>query len=126
MLPRFLRGRDSHSTRSRMLAERERVRRDMQVRAPDGPKGDPTWWKEMLGIGTKREWMLAVVLLLLFAAYTYEHEGARQALWAFTTAISGLLIGRWWTRRNEEASEATRDPVLGLGETGRDDSGARD
>ena len=80
----------------------------------------------MLGIGTKREWILVVVGLLLFAVYTYENEGARQALWAFATALSGLLIGRWWTKRNEEESEATREPVLGLGDTRRDDSGARD
>ena len=80
----------------------------------------------MLGIGTKREWILVVVGLLLFAVYTYENEGARQALWTFATALSGLLIGRWWTKRNEEESEATREPVLGLGDTRRDDSGARD
>ncbi|MDE3262881.1 MAG: hypothetical protein OYL41_12965 [Acidobacteriota bacterium] len=97
----------------------------MRTRAPDGPRGDPPWWKEMLGIGTKREWILVVVGLLLFAVYTYEHEGARQALWAITTAVSGLLIGRWWTKRNEEASEATREPVLGPGDTGRDEHGGR-
>ena len=122
----FLRGRDPHSTRARMLAERERVRQDLQVRTPDGPKGDPPWWKEMLGIGTKREWILVVVGLLLFAVYTYENEGARQALWAFATALSGLLIGRWWTKRNEEESEATREPVLGPEDTGRGEAGARD
>lgn len=122
----FTRRRDSHSTRSRMLAERERFRRDLQARVPDGPKPDPPWWKEMLGIGTKREWILVVVGLLLFAVYTYENEGARQALWAFATALSGLLIGRWWTKRNEEESEATRQPVLGTGDARRDDSGAGD
>ena len=109
-----------------MLAERERARREMRARALDGPKPDPPWWKEMLGIGTKREWILVVVGLLLFAAYTYENEGARQALWALTTAVSGLLIGRWWTKRNEEESGAAREPVIGLGEPGDDDSGARD
>ena len=80
----------------------------------------------MLGIGTNREWILVVVGLLLFAVYTYEHEGARQALWAFTTAVSGLLIGRWWTKRNEEESEAAPKPVLGPGDTGRDEHGGRD
>lgn len=79
----------------------------------------------MLGIGTKREWILVVVGLLLFAVYTYEHEGARQALWAFTTAVSGLLIGRWWTKRNEEASGETREPVPGPGDTGRDEHGGQ-
>ncbi len=79
----------------------------------------------MLGIGTKREWILVVVGLLLFAVYTYEHEGARQALWAFTTAVSGLLIGRWWTKRNEEASGETREPVPRPGDTGRDEHGGR-
>lgn len=108
-----------------MLAERERFRRDLRARARDGPQPDPPWWKEMLGIGTKREWILVVVGLLLFAVYTYENEGARQALWAFATAVSGLLIGRWWTKRNEEASEATREPVLGPGDTGRDEHGGR-
>lgn len=109
-----------------MLAERERIRRDLRTRAPDRPDAGPPWWKEMLGIGTKREWILIVVLLLLFSAYTYEHEGARSALWAFTTAISGLLIGRWWTRRNEGESERTREPVPGPGDTPHDESGARD
>ena len=123
MLTGFLRRPDPHTTRARMLAERERVRRDLRTRAPDGPEPDPPWWKEMLGIGTKREWILVVVGVVLFAVYTFEHEGARQALWAVTTAISGLLIGRWWTRRNEEESEPTREPALGLGKTGRDDSG---
>lgn len=80
----------------------------------------------MLGIGTKREWILVVVGLMLFAVYTYENEGARQALWAFATALSGLLIGRWWTKRNEEESEATREPVIRLGEPGRDEPGTRD
>ena len=122
----FTRRRDSHSTRSRMLAERERFRRDLQARAPDGPKADPPWWKEMLGIGTQREWILVAVGLLLFAVYTYENEGARQALWAFTTALSGLLIGRWWTKRNEDASEGTRGPVPGTGDAGGEDSGAGD
>ena len=122
----LLRRRDSHSTRARMLAQQERVRREMRTRAPDAPEGNPPWWKEMLGIGTKREWILVAFGLLLFAVYTYEHEGARQALWAFTTAVSGLLIGRWWTKRNEEESEPTRKPVLGLGEAGRDESGPRD
>ena len=109
-----------------MLAERERFRRNLRTRAPDGPDADPPWWKEMLGIGTKREWILVAVLLLLFSVYTYEHEGARRALWAFATAISGLLIGRWWTKRNEEDPERTREPVLGPGESGRDEPGARD
>ena len=109
-----------------MLAERERVRRDLRVRAPDGPKQDLPWWKEMLGIGTKREWILVVVGLLLFAVYTYEHEGARQALWAFTTAVAGLLIGRWWTQRNGAESESTREPVPGREEPGGHESGARD
>ena len=126
MLPRFLRGPDAHPVRSRMLAERERVRRELEVRAPDAPQPDPPWWKEMLGIGTKREWVLVVVGLLLFALYTYEHEGARQALWAFTTAVSGLLIGRWWTKRNDEESESTRGPVSGPGESGRHEPGVRD
>ena len=122
----FLRKHDSHSTRSRMLAERERTHRNLRTRAPDGLEGDPPWWKEMLGIGTNREWILVAVVLLLFSAYTYEHEGARRALWAFTTAISGLLIGRWWTKRNQEESEGTQEPVLGPGEPGPDKSGVRD
>ena len=109
-----------------MLAERERVRREMRARAPGGAEGDPPWWKEMLGIGTKREWILVVVGLLLFAAYTYENEGARQALWALTTALSGLLIGRWWTKRNEEESGAAREPVPGPGEPRPGERGARD
>ncbi len=109
-----------------MLAERERFRRDLRARAPDGAGADPPWWKEMLGIGTKREWVLVVVGLLLFAAYTYENEGARSALWAFTTAVSGLLIGRWWTKRNEEEPGAAREPVPGPGDTPRDEPGARD
>ena len=109
-----------------MLAEQERVRREMRARVPDAPQGDPPWWKEMLGIGTKREWILVAVGLLLFAVYTYENEGARQALWAFTTAVSGLLIGRWWTKRNEEESEPAREPVLRVGEPGHDESGGRD
>ena len=122
----FTRRRDSQSIRSRMLAERERAGREMRARAPGGGAAEPPWWKEMLGIGTKREWILVVAGLLLFAVYTYENEGARQALWAFTTAVSGLLIGRWWTKRNEEASEATQEPVLGLGDTRGDDSGVPD
>ena len=80
----------------------------------------------MLGIGTEREWILVVVGLLLFAVYTYENEGARQAVWAFATAVSGLLIGRWWTRRNEGESEATREPVPGLEDPRGDDADARD
>ena len=80
----------------------------------------------MLGIGTNREWILAVVLLLLFSAYTYEHQGARSALWAFITAFSGLLIGRWWTKRNPGESGSTQEPVPGPRKTGRDESGVRD
>lgn len=109
-----------------MLAERERTRREMRARGPGGVEGEPPWWKEMLGIGTNREWMLAVVVLLLIAAYTYEHEGARSALWAFTTAVSGLLIGRWWTKRNAEESGAAGEPVPGPGEPRRDERGLRD
>lgn len=116
----------SGRARTRMPTERRFAPEPRNPAALKGPGEDPPWWKEMLGIGTNREWILVAVVLLLFAVYTYEHEGAQSALWAFTTAISGLLIGRWWQKRNDTESEQTREPVRRPGETGRGGSGIRD
>ena len=119
------RGSGPGRTRTQMPTERRFVQEPRNSGPPGEPGGDRPWWKEMLGIGTKREWILVAVVLLLFAVYTYENEGARSALWAFTTAVSGLLIGRWWTKRNETESEPAREPVPGPGDTGPDEPGIR-
>ena len=95
-------------------------------RTPDGPARDQPWWKEMLGIGTKREWILVGVLVLFFCGLTYEQEGPRKAVWAATTSVVALLIGAWWKKRQELKAEEEARPVLGLGDSERDEYGAPD
>ena len=91
-----------------------------------GEVRERAWWKEMLGIGTNREWVLVGAIVLLFFAYTHEKQGPWQALWGAATAVGGLAVARWWKKREEHKSEEVRKPVLKLGDAEPDDSRARD
>ena len=98
-------------------------------RTPDGPARDQPWWKEwwkeMLGIGTKREWILVGVGLLLFLGYTYEQGGPWKAVWVAITTVAGLLIGAWLKRSRERQALDERRPVLGPTDSKRDEYGTR-
>ena len=121
----FFRRQRSDSYRSRMAAERERVRQSMSERTSGGPVREQPWWKEILGIGTKREWMLSVVVVLFLVGRTYEQDGPWPAVWAALLMVGGLLIGARMKRREREA-EGPQKPVLGLRDSERDVYGSRD
>ena len=111
--------------RTRTPAERKFIPEPRTVRAPGEPARDQPWWKEMLGIGTKREWVLVGIVLFLFFASTYERQGTGQALWGLVTATAGLLFARWWSSRQQRASDAAREPVLERGDSEREEPGTR-
>ena len=111
--------------RTRMPAERKFIPAPRTVRAPGEPARDQPWWKEMLGIGTKREWVLIGIILFLFFASTSERQGTGQALWGAVTATAGLLFARWWSSRQERESDEARRPVLEPGECEREEPGTR-
>ena len=111
--------------RTRMPAERKFIPAPRIVRAPGEPARDQPWWKEMLGIGTKREWVLIGIILFLFFASTYERQGTARALWEAVTVTAGLLFARWWSSRQERESDEARRPVLELGDSEREEPGAR-
>ena len=122
---RLFRRSGSEAHRSRMAAERERVQRNMMGRTPDAPARDQPWWKEILGIGTKREWILVGVGLLFFLGYAYEQGGPWKAGWVAITTAAGMLIGGWLKRSRERQAEDERKPVLGIPDSKRDEYGRR-
>ena len=79
----------------------------------------------MLGIGTKREWILVGVVLLFFFGYASEQGGPGKAVWVAITTGAGMLIGAWLKRSRERQAEDERKPVLGLPDSKRDESATR-
>ena len=94
-------------------------------RSPDALARDQPRWKEWLGIGTKREWLLVGVGLLFFLGYTYEQDGPSKAVWVAITTVAGMLIGAWLKRSRERRAEDERKPVLGFPDSKRDEYGTR-
>ena len=123
MLLSFFRRRGSDSSRARMLTESNRAGQDLASRSPDGRVRQPPWWKEWLGIGTKREWVIVGVGYLFFIGYTFEQDGLWKAAWVAATTAAGLLFAAWWKKRRE--AEERRGPVLGLRDSWRERYGRR-
>ena len=97
----------------------------MVGRSPDALAREQPWWKEWLGIGTKREWILVGVGLLLFFGYVYEQGGPWKAVWVAITTVAGMLMGAWLKRSRERQAEDAQKPVLGLPDSKRDEYGTR-
>lgn len=124
MFPGLFRRRDADSLRSRMAVEREEVRRSIRAQGSNGSDPDQPLWKKLLGVGRKRELMLAVVAALLVAGFTYERDGW-NALSAAATMIGVALLARVVEKRRAREDEELSKPVLDLRDSDGDEYRAR-
>lgn len=96
-------------SRTRMPAERRFIPERRIVGAPAEPARDQPWWKEWLGIGTKREWVLVGLGALVYFAYLREQDGSSRALWVAFTTTAGLWVASWLKKRQKRKNETDRE-----------------
>ena len=120
---RFFRRSGSDSYRSRSSSERDLAKRSVTPRDNTGRRArQEPWWKEWLGIGTRREWLWIGVVVVFGIGYAYDQDGLSRAGWAAFTTAAGLLVGVWLKGR--EKAERERKSVLRLRDSERDEYGS--
>ncbi len=124
MRSRFFGRSSSDSDRFRSSPAGDLARRSGTTRDHAGRRArQEPWWKDWLGIGTKREWLWVGLVVVVGIGYTYKQDGLAGAGWAAFVTAGALLVGVWMKR--QEKAEENRKPVLRLRDSERDEYGRK-